>query len=341
MNENENMVEALEKTISDTEMPDSEKVKLLKTVQKYKGRKINLLITGATGCGKSSTINALFGKEVSKVGQGADPETMTISRYELDNLVIWDSPGLGDSPEKDDIHAKKIIDLIHEKDDEGNALIDLVLVIIDGSGRDMGTSENLIINVIIPALGKERKDRILVAINKCDMVDSGRHFNLELNKPDAKLEKSLEEKTKSVHDRIYNATGVNIEPICYAAGFKEDDEDQDPPYNLSKLLYFIIKHTPKQKRIVYASNISKDPEVWKSSDELKDYNRESWRSMFEDIAEAISDASDIGAEIGEALLGEPGRYAGKFIAGVVGGVCTAATRIVSGLSGLVGGLFNR
>lgn len=338
MNENENMLEAVEKAISNAEMPETEKIKLLKTVQKYKDRKINLLITGATGCGKSSTINALFGREVSKVGQGADPETMKISRYELDNLVIWDSPGLGDSVEKDNAHAKKIIDKIHEKDSEGNALIDLVLVILDGGSRDLGTSYNLITEVIIPSLGEERKDRILVAINKCDMAMGGRHFNLELNKPDAKLEKFLEEKTRSVHDRIYDATGVNIEPICYAAGFKEDDDEQNP-YNLSKLLYFIIKHTPKQKRIVYASNISKDPEVWKSSDDLKDYNRESWDSMLEDFVSGISQGSTIGAQIGKALLGSGGEVVGKFIGAAAGAVGSAVKGVVNAIGGFFSSIF--
>ena len=58
------------------------------------------MITGATGCGKSSTINALFNidstnyTERAKVGVTPDPETMSIERYELDNLVLWDSPVL-------------------------------------------------------------------------------------------------------------------------------------------------------------------------------------------------------------------------------------------------------
>lgn len=39
-----------------------------KKVLALKHKKINLLITGATGCGKSSTINAMFDTEVAKVG---------------------------------------------------------------------------------------------------------------------------------------------------------------------------------------------------------------------------------------------------------------------------------
>ena len=34
--------------------------------------------------------------------------TMEIEKYSLGNLIIWDTPGLGDNTEKDEIHAGKI-----------------------------------------------------------------------------------------------------------------------------------------------------------------------------------------------------------------------------------------
>ena len=63
---------------------DSDKTLILKNAQRLRDTKVNILITGATGCGKSSTINALFDSEKAKVGQGADPETMHIARYDLE-----------------------------------------------------------------------------------------------------------------------------------------------------------------------------------------------------------------------------------------------------------------
>lgn len=33
--------------------------------------------------------------KVAKVGVGADPESMDITKDELDNLILWDSQGLG------------------------------------------------------------------------------------------------------------------------------------------------------------------------------------------------------------------------------------------------------
>lgn len=73
-----NIFENMENDIMNADINENEKSKLLKNVMRLKDNKINIMITGATGCGKSSTINALFDTEVAKVGVGVDPETMEI-----------------------------------------------------------------------------------------------------------------------------------------------------------------------------------------------------------------------------------------------------------------------
>ena len=91
-----NVFENLKEDVYQANMPEKEKQKILKNIMNLRDKKINIMITGATGCGKSSTINALFDMEIAKVGVGVDPETMNITKYELDNLILWASPGLGD-----------------------------------------------------------------------------------------------------------------------------------------------------------------------------------------------------------------------------------------------------
>lgn len=281
---------------------------------------------------KSSTINALFETEKAKVGVGVDPETMDIQKYELDKLVLWDTPGLGDGKEKDIIHSKNIINKLHEKDKEGNALIDLVLVVLDGGSRDLGTSYELINSVIIPSLGEERKDRILVAINQADMAMKGKYWNSELNKPEQKLEKFLDEKVESVKKRIKEGSGVDVDPIYYCAGYKEEGMEQCQPYNLTKLLYYIIKNTPKEKRLVYMNNTNSDYEVWKRNDEIMDYEREIKKSFFDTVGECVSAGSEVGEIVG-SIFGEAGRKTGGVIGGIVGGVIGIAKGIFSSLFG--------
>ena len=251
----------------------------IEMILKSQNKKVNIMVTGATGCGKSSTINALFGTEVAKVGVTPDPETMDISKYNLSYLTIWDSPGLGDG-KKDAEHAKNIKEKLVQKDEKGDFLIDLVLVILDGGSRDLGASYELINKVIIPNLGNET-NRLLVAINQCDMAMKGRYWNSEANKPELELEKFLNEKAMSVKKRIEEATGVSIvEPVYYSAGYKEKGQEQKP-YNMQKLLSYIMNHTPSRKRIVYTNNINKDKTVWNDND--KDYSD----SIIEQIADSV------------------------------------------------------
>lgn len=320
-----------DEVINSNELNEDGKRFVLKKLTKLREKEINIMITGATGCGKSSTINALFETEKAKVGVGVDPETMNIQKYELDKLILWDTPGLGDGKEKDVIHAKNIISKLHEKDKDGNALIDLVLVILDGGSRDLGTSYELINSVIIPSLGEDRKDRILVAINQADMAMKGKYWNAELNRPEEKLKNFLDEKVESVKKRIKEGSGVDVDPIYYCAGYKEEGEEQCQPYNLTKLLYYIIKNTPKEKRLVYMNNTNNNQEVWKRHDEIIDYEREIKKSFIETVEDCVSAGSNLGSEIG-SIFGEAGRKVGGFVGGVVGGV-------VGVVKGIFGGLF--
>lgn len=312
MEKEKKIFDAMQEDIENANIPDSEKAKLMKNLLHLKEQKINLMITGATGCGKSSTINALFDMEVAKVGVGVDPETMEITKYELDNLILWDSPGLGDGKEADNRHAKNIIKKLNELYENNNLLIDLVLVILDGSTRDLGTSYELINNVIIPNLGENKKDRILVAINQADAAMKGRHWDYNTNKPDGELEKFLEEKIVSVKNRIKEGTGIDIEPIYYSAGYKENNEKQCQPYNLSKLLSYIVKFTPKEKRLSFIENINRNEEMWKDNDDLKDYQMEIKKSFGETVSECATKGADIGGEIG-AVFGRAGEIIGRSI----------------------------
>ena len=316
--ENKHFIDDLAQSINDDSSIDEiSKNQVMRNLAKLKDTKVNILITGATGSGKSSTINALFNTEKAKVGQGVDPETMDIVKYELDNIVLYDSPGLGDGKEADNRHAKNIINKLYEEDSDGNLLIDLVLVILDGSTRDLGTSFDLINNVIIPNLGED-KSRLLVAINQADMSMKGKGWDYEQNKPSPELIKFLDEKVASTRRRIKEATGVDIEPIYYVAGFKDDDQKQRP-YNLSKLFAFILRHTKQEKRAVFIQDINKDKTMWEDDEDLKKHSKEIKESLWDSIRSSASKGADIGGSIGRAF-GKTGEAIGYAIGGAIGAV---------------------
>lgn len=290
------------------------KTVVLKKLARLREMKVNILITGATGCGKSSTINALFNAEKAKVGRGVDPETMDILKYEMDNIVLFDSPGLGDGKDADVRHANNIVRKLQEQDTKGELLIDLVLVILDGGSRDLGTSFELINSVIIPNLGED-KNRLLVAINQADMAMKGRYWDSKLNRPEPELVKFLDEKVESTRRRVKEATGVDVEPIYYSAGFK-DRNDVQQPYNLSKLLAFILRHTKREKRIAFAQDMNQDQKVWTHDDGKANYRAEIKKSF----VESVRDGAATGAAFGAVIGGPVGAKIGAVVGGVIGGI---------------------
>ena len=330
------LLKEFENIIMKEKMNENIKEKLLGNLLKLKKEKVNLMVTGATGCGKSSTINALFGVEVAKVGTSVEPETMEIEKYELDNLVIWDTPGLDDGKEADNRHSKRMIDKLYEKDENGNLLIDLVLVILDGGSRDLGTSYELINNVIIPNLGGNRENRILVAINQADVAMKGKYWNDEEDRPEKELEIFLDKKVESVKKRIKEATGIEVEPIYYSAGYKEEGYMQQKPYNLAKLLYYILKCTPKEKRLVYAENMNREKVIWKDNDDLQDYRKGILGKFLESVTKGMATGGAIGEALGSLVgLGQVGR-----IIGAVGGVVVGVeANIIGGFVDFFSGIF--
>lgn len=213
-------------------------------LEKAKFYPLDVMVTGVTGAGKSTTLNSLFEKEVATVGDGVDPETMELDSYRLNELMrFWDTPGLGDGVEADKIHSKKLVDLLYKTyvlDDTEYGFIDSVLVIIEGSNRDMGTTYKLLNEVIVPNF---QSDRILVAINQADVAMKGRHWDFSKNKPDDVLLDYLEQQACSIQRRVKEATGVTIKkPVYYSA---------EKGYNVSKLFDLIIDNMPECRRELY------------------------------------------------------------------------------------------
>lgn len=212
-----------------------------KKLEKARFRPLDVMVTGVTGAGKSTTLNTIFKKNMATVGNGVDPETMDLDSYSLNDVFrLWDTPGLGDGVANDEIHKRKLVDLLYKTYSlDGNIYgwIDSAIVVLEGLNRDMGSTYTLLNEVIVPNI---QADRILVVINQADMAMKGRHWNKETNRPDEVLVDFLERQALSIQNRVKEATGVTIrKPVYYSAEYG---------YNIEKLLDFIIDNMIVERR---------------------------------------------------------------------------------------------
>lgn len=201
---------------------------------------LDVLVVGATGAGKSTTVNSLMSSDAATIGYGANPETMDIKAYLMDNNIqLWDTPGLGDSPEMDIIHSKKIIDELQARIGYGTAVrfIDMTIVVVEAGIRDMGTVYSLIQNVILPNM-KDYK-RIIIALNQADLAMKGANFDYTTNKPNDILKQFLEDKVNSTKQRLLQATGHEFKVVYYSA---------ETGYNIKLFLDTLIDSIPNTRR---------------------------------------------------------------------------------------------
>ena len=202
---------------------------------------LDVMVTGVTGAGKSTTLNTLFHKQVAEVGEGCDPMTMTLDSYSLhDKLRFWDTPGLGDGVQQDIEHSKKMIDLLHKTytmDNNTYGFIDMVIIVIEGSNRDMGSTYQLINDII---LNNIEPQRVMIAINKADIAMKGRGWDHKNKQPLPILTQFLEQQAQSIQKRIIDACGLQIQkPIYYSA---------DQFFNIQAVMDQMINTMPESRR---------------------------------------------------------------------------------------------
>ena len=120
--------------------------------------KVNIIVAGKTGVGKSSLINYIFGKEVAKVGDG-QPVTQEIQEYDLenDNITLFDTKGIeAKDYEKTLDNIKKYLELRQDSPDE-NDEIHIAWLCISERGDRVEEADRELLKILseagIPVIG--------------------------------------------------------------------------------------------------------------------------------------------------------------------------------------------
>ncbi len=130
-------------------------------------KKPNIMIIGATGVGKSSLINLIFGEDIAKIGIGK-PVTKEITKYENKSVpvVIYDSIGYELEIDKSEKHTQNITEFILENKNSVENQIHIVWYAVSIVGHRITDFD-------IKALEDIRKTKTPIALilTKCDLSD--------------------------------------------------------------------------------------------------------------------------------------------------------------------------
>lgn len=137
-------------------------------------KKPNVLVSGVTGAGKSSLVNAIFGEGMAKVGVGK-PLTQHFSRYAPDDMpvVVYDSKGLEQGFHEEFVaDAKEFLEKIKSQPELGDHIHIIWYVINAGSARIEPFEAFLIKEIFAPV-------PTLFILNKADIASAEQLNELE------------------------------------------------------------------------------------------------------------------------------------------------------------------
>ena len=137
------------------------------------GERIHIGIFGRRNAGKSSLINAITTQKIAIVsefkGTTTDPVFKAMELLPLGPVMIIDTPGIDDEGELGELRVKRAYDILNK--------VNIAILVIDST---IGISVE---DVTLLKHIKEKKIPVIIAFNKCELLNDNEMNNLKADVP--------------------------------------------------------------------------------------------------------------------------------------------------------------
>lgn len=199
---------------------------------------------GATGVGKSTTLNSLFnaGVEIShSLPCTQSPVERKFSAQEYigarGSIVVFDMPGLGEDIDADERHYAAYERVLPE--------VDVAVWIFPGEHREMTPTQHALIR-LSKTLGSEIHKKMVFALNKVDLIHPGpEDWNRPANMPSEEQVRYMHERSQDIAQKVKKvAPRWEGEVIPYSAVKR---------YRLPHLMNSILDSASKNRAWLFGS----------------------------------------------------------------------------------------
>lgn len=190
---------------------------------------VNLIISGKTGVGKSTLLNAAFREDLAETGVG-EPVTDDIRLYTKEKypLRIYDTMGLELSAERQDYAVKQIKDLCEEKKKSADKdeLIHAMWYCVHGNGARFEPYEEAFINEV------SQEMPVIIVLTQCIIKNMATTLKNEIEKKNCKASNIM---------------------IVRAQSYTDDDGKVLPAFGVADLVEYTYSILPKAAQKAWAN----------------------------------------------------------------------------------------
>lgn len=196
-------------------------------------------VLGKTGAGKSSTCNALFGKDICAISDVAactrEPQEVIVGVGDK-GIKLLDVPGVGESGERDREYEQLYQRLLPE--------LDLVLWVLKGDDRAFSSDEQFYHKLVKPYLDVGKP--FFIVLNQVDKIEPFREWDEAARRPGVRQAAHIEEKRRSV-------AGFFSLPLERVIAISANEH-----YGLVELVDAIVHALPNDKKLTVLREVKKE-----------------------------------------------------------------------------------